>query len=67
MDINAEMVGHVKTDDSDSSNDGGDNNYIVYGYVKNEKTGSEHDDSESSSKDQENNQERMIKSLVGLM
>ena len=64
VDINAEMVGHVKTDDSDLSNDGGDDNYVVYEYVKNEKTGSEHEDSESSSKDQENDQERMIKKNI---
>ena len=51
--------GHLKTDDSDSSNDGDDDKYVVYGYAKNEKTGSGNEDNESDSKDQENDKECM--------
>ena len=51
--------GHLKTDDSDSSNDGDDDKYVVYGYVKNEKAGSDHEDSESDSKDHDNDKECM--------
>ena len=49
----------MKTDDSDSSNDGDDDKYVVYGYAKNEKTGSGNEDSESDSKDHENDKECM--------
>ena len=47
---------HAKIDDSESSNDGDNDNYVVYGYVKNEKAGTDDDDSESDSKDKENDQ-----------
>ena len=50
---------HAKTDDSESSNDGDNDNYVVYDYVKNEKTGTDGDDSESDSKDKENDKECM--------
>ena len=50
---------HAKIDDSESSNDGDNDNYVVYGYVKNEKAGTDGDDSESDSKDKENDQECM--------
>ena len=50
---------HAKSDDSESSNDGDNDNYVVYGYVKNETAGTEGNDSESDSKDKENDQECM--------
>ena len=50
---------HAKTDDSESSNDGDNDNYVVYGYVKNERVGPDGDDSESDSNDKENDQECM--------